>query len=303
MPERSARIALRPSPANRDAPANPGPAIVLRAPGASATVDLGRGGRVASLVVAGRELLVGPTGPDDRSFGWGCFLMAPWVGRLEAGRLPWRGVVHQLPRNHGRNAIHGLVVDVPWVLGRVGVAEVGLSCQLDPAAWPFGGEVRQRLELDANHLILEAEIVAERAMPAAMGWHPWFRRGDTDPRVRVQADHVLGLRRMIPTGELLPVAGRTDLRRGPRLDSRRLDDAYVGVVSPVTITWPDLEVRVEFDAPASVVTVFTPRDAFCVEPQTAWPNAFGMAPELAHRAGAIELGAGASLRAEMRIAW
>src|SRR4051812_12607395 len=55
--------------------------IRLTAGAASATLDLDRGGRLASWSVHGRDLLVGPPRPGDSTIRWGCFLMAPWAGR------------------------------------------------------------------------------------------------------------------------------------------------------------------------------------------------------------------------------
>ena len=65
-------------------------------------------------------------------------------------------------------------------------------------------------------------------MPAALGWHPWFRREAPGPRLRVDADEVLQTRAMIPTGRRVPVRGMTDLRPGNPIAGRHVDHAYVG---------------------------------------------------------------------------
>ena len=110
-------------------------------------------------------------------------------------------------------------------------------------------------------------------MPAALGWHPWFRRRSAEARLRVDADEVLVTRELIPTGERTQVRGMTDLRRGPAIAGRRLDHAYVDARSPAVVAWPDLELTIEFGPPASIVVVHTPPRGLCVEPQTAWPDA------------------------------
>ena len=133
-------------------------------------------------------------------------------------------------------------------------------------------------------------------MPAALGWHPWFRRAG-NPSLRVDGDAVLEARRMIPTGHLLPVEGRLDLRAGPALGRRRLDHVYVGVRPPLELAWPDLTLRLETEPWLSTVVVFTPSGAVCVEPQTAWPNALALDGEVALTAGAVVLDAGATMRA------
>jgi galactose mutarotase-like enzyme len=276
-------------------------------------IDLDHGARLASLRVGGRELLLGPPAPPDGSIRWGCFLMAPWAGRLADGRLRWRDATIQVPRTHGRHAIHGLVHGAAWRLDDVRDSADGhvveTSVELGPLGWPFGGRVRQRISLAPSRLVLRVEVEADEPMPVALGWHPWFIRRGFDPTLRLAADRVLETRGMIPTGSTLPVGGSADLRGGPRLGRRRLDTAYVAARGPATIAWPDLVVDLEFSPPVSTVVVHTPPVAFCVEPQTAWPNALG-SPRRAARSGRgldgerpLELSAGQRLTAELTFEW
>jgi galactose mutarotase-like enzyme len=139
-------------------------------------------------------------------------------------------------------------------------------------------------------------------MPAAMGWHPWFRR-DGEVRLRVAADGTLATQRMLPTGKVEPVVGRTDLRAGPRLGRRRLDHAYVDAASPAVLRWPDLELAIEFAPTPATVQVYTPPGAVCVEPQTAWPNALAAPAGAGDLVGLRTLEAGEVLRAQLVLRW
>ena len=290
---------------------NPGTAasgelIELSSGDAAVAIDLARGGRLASLRVANRELLVGPPGEADSSIRWGCFLMAPWAGRLVGGRVPLGGTIVQLPRTHGRHAIHGLLWNRPWRLTARHAAEgrvvATLVCDLPREVWPPGGRVEHRLSLTPGSLTLAADLTAGGRMPAALGWHPWFlRRGDV--RLRLDAAATLETRDMIPTGHIEPVAGATDLRAGPRLGRRRLDHAYVDARSPVEISWADLALTIAFEPAPARVSVYTPSSAVCVEPQTAWPDAPSRPAAEAERAGLRWLDSGETLRASMRLAW
>lgn len=247
--------------------------IELRAGSARASIDPLRGGRVASLAIADRELLLGPQSADNRSIRWGCFLMAPWTGRLAGGRFDWRGTAIQLPRTHGRHAIHGLGWNRPWRIVAASGKVATLELDLREAGWPMGGTVRETITLAPDHIELRAEVVAGDEMPVALGWHPWFlRRGGAT--VRLQAEAVLQVNRMIPTGETRPVRGRYDLRNGPELGARRLDDVFTGVRSPIIVGWPDLDLQIEMGHDQPDVVVYTPPRVFCVEPMTAPPNAF-----------------------------
>jgi len=180
----------------------------------------------------------------------------------------------------------------------VGPDSATLSIELPRDEWPMGGRVRQRAWVAADGVRLEAEIEADEGMPAALGWHPWFlRRGD--PRLRVDARSYQLVEGMIPTGASTPVRGRTDLRAGPRLGSRRLDLAYLGARSPAVITWPNLELQMDFVPSPAPLVVYAPPGSFCVEPLTAPPNAFALLPGLRRAAGVHELAAGERFAASM----
>lgn len=280
----------------------PGDMVELEVAGVRARIAPEAGGRLASLVVGGHELLVQPAGPDDRSITWGCFLMAPWPGRLAGGRFAWRGREVLLARTHGPHAIHGLAWDRAWRVEEAGATSATLACLL-PAEWPMGGSVRQRFDLAADRLRMSASVTARAAMPAAIGWHPWFARRDAPVAVRVDAAAVLETRGLIPTGALVPVRGRLDLRGGPCLGRRRLDHAYVGATSPATIAWPDLRLSIRFDPSPGVVVVHSPPRGVCVEPQTAPPNALALPPAEASAAGVRFLEPGATFEATCEIVW
>ena len=79
--------------------------IELTGPDATARVDLEAGGRLASLVVTGRERLI-TGGPGAEPMVWGCSPMAPWAGRLPEGRLTFEGRTNQIPNDAAPHPIH-----------------------------------------------------------------------------------------------------------------------------------------------------------------------------------------------------
>ena len=278
--------------------------LELRAGPASVVIDADRGGRLASLVIDKQQLIVAPTDATDRSIYWGSFLMAPWAGRIENALLEFEGRQHILPTRDGQHALHGVVVDRSWSVERASASEAVLSCPLGDSGWPFSGLVRQRFVLSAEALAMTAKIEAARRMPVTLGWHPWFVRGDgPSPRVTVTADEVLETEGLIPTGQRLPVDERTDLRRGPAIDGRALDHIYVGPKSPAVIHWPALELRAYLEPPIGCVVVHTRPRAFCVEPQTGWPNAAVLAQRGVPGTGLTVLERGGSLLATVTWRW
>ena len=278
--------------------------VELAAGDARATIDPTVGGMLVSLRVAGHEVLVPPRAAPGPVPTHGSFLMAPWVGELCDGQLEFRGQRAQLRPNRGRHAIHGLVARAPWEVTCADPTTVRLARDL-PAPWPFGGTVTQHVALDAAGITLEAEVrSADQAMPVALGWHPWFACPDpASVRVRVEADTELELDDdLLPTGRVRAVRGDTDLRAAPVLGDRRIDSVFLGAASPAVVDLGAVELRLLFDAAIEIVVVYTSEGAVCVEPWSAWPDAFRMAAA-GHPSGVAVLEAGESMRRWTRWEW
>jgi aldose 1-epimerase len=136
------------------------------------------GGRIAQIRVGGIEQLIGPEDGWPAMIAWGCYPMVPWAGRIRDGRFVFEGREYQLSRNLGEHAIHGVGFAMPWRIDHLGDASARLSLALpEDAAWPFGGSARQHIEIGENEVRLSLSVQAgARAMPADIGWHPWFRK-------------------------------------------------------------------------------------------------------------------------------
>lgn len=221
-------------------------------------MDLQHGGRLASLVVDGVSLLV------DRQadpLEWGCYLMAPYAGRVRHGRFGFEGREYVLPRNRPPHAQHGTVHDRPWEA----VGDGRLVAQLGPD-WPWRGEVEQRVRLTDQGLTLEATVrSADAPMPASLGWHPWFRR-DVGRDALLELD-VRPLEALVVDHEQIPTGERTAPPPQP------WDDCFTGMPTPPRLRWPGA-LDLEITSSATWWVVYShPAHAVCVEPQTAPPNA------------------------------
>ena len=210
----------------------------------------------------------------------GSFAMVPWPNRIARGQFEFEGERYRLRQNHDGHAIHGFGFDRPWhVESRTHVA-----CRLilDFAdAWPFGGRAVQEFQLFDDAIVQRIELHAsDRRFLAGTGWHPWFRRDvrfDDEPRVCVPAAEAYEAEGEIPTGRLVAVSGDNDLRGYPRLDSRRLDVCYRVLDRTMRIRWGAIELLMEQSPNIAHAVVYTPPEAFCVEPQTCTIDAFNLA--------------------------
>jgi aldose 1-epimerase len=273
--------------------------IELRTETSAVTIDPVAGGRVASLVVFGRELLVARDG-GNHPFGWGSYPMVPWAGRVRRGRFHFDAAGYELEVDFPPHSIHGTAYNTPWSVSPGSPvsgngsdpATATLECDLAAAKrWPFGGVARQILTLRPSSLELTLEVVAtDRAMPVTLGWHPWWRR-DIGDGSNLELDVDLRFARQylkdaeeIPSGELIT----------PR--ERPWDATFIGI-REVGLRWPGV-LRLRIDHDCSHVVIFDePDHAICVEPQSGPPDAFAIEPQ------ACRLEAGQTLRRTTTWSW
>ena len=238
--------------------------VVLTRDEATLTVDPSAGGRIASLVLRGREILV----TDGASpLWWGCYPMVPFAGRIRDGRFLFRGRAYKVPLTMPPNAIHGTVFDRAWQVTFRGEDRVELESELGPD-WPFRGRVTQAIVLVPGGLEATLTVEATDAMPVVLGWHPWFRREVDGIAAELDFEaHAMYARDSsgLPTGATIPPTPRP------------WDDAFTDIVIPPRLTWPGV-LRLDLRSTAPFWVVFDERDdAICVEPQTAPPDAFNLA--------------------------
>ena len=268
----------------------PGGALEPLAPGAlirlargSLAVDVApaAGGRIAQVVRNGIDWLVGYGERNAAMIAWGCYPMLPWAGRIRRGRFDFDGRAYQLPLNLGEHAIHGVGFALPWHVEEISAVHVALSLQLpDDERWPFGGVARQHIEVRDDALRMKLSVTAgERAMPAVIGWHPWFCKPDTiefkPTRAYPRDAEGIAVR---PLGDLPP---------GP------WDDCFVND-EPVVIARASQRLRLVSSCRHWVVYDETAQ-ATCIEPQTGPPDAFSLEP--------TRLAPGCSVSASFSLEW
>lgn len=255
--------------------------ITLQAADVQVIVLPADGGRLGSVAIAGREILV--TDSSAGPMSWGAYPMAPWAGRTRDGRFFFAGREHRLPQSMPPHAIHGVVYDRPWSV--VGPASIAID--LD-RRWPFRGRVTQEFRVDEGSLEVSMTIEADEPMPAVLGWHPWFRRelsgGTQAVGLTFEAATMLA---RDPGG--LSTGRRIAPTPGP------WDDAFTDVLTGPVLEWPG-QLRLELSSTCPWWVVYSePAHAICVEPQSGPPDALNL--------GAPTIGPGAPLNHVMRWTW
>ncbi len=278
------------------------------------------------------ELFYAPPDPEalkGRPSGYGIPILFPFPNRIENGRFAFDGKVCQLDRPEGGgHTIHGFVLDRSWEVEEAGASDA-------EGAWvrsrfraedfpevirqfPFPFEVVGTYRLADGALALEIEAVnsGEEDMPAGLGFHPYFPApltagGSRDLcTVQMPADKYWPLREdCIPTGEVLPVSGKYDLRQPTPLERRYYDDVWSGVMQ--TDGWSrclfvdptaGVSVAVEADGIFRELVFYAPeqRPVVCFEPYTCVTNAVNLQAQ-GIDAGLIRLKPGERLQGTMRV--
>lgn len=265
--------------------------VVLALGAIELTVLPQRGARLHRLRVGGRDLLRTPEDArsyDDEPFFWGAFVMAPWCNRLAAGPLEIAGRTVDLPINfRDGTAIHGQVYGSPW--RREG--ESAFEMEAGGEGWPWPYRVRLVFELESAGLSIVQSIInlADEAMPAGVGLHPWFVR---PVEVAVHGRSVFTSNSdSRPDPE--PASGEHDLRRlttmPPDLDATWADLGD----PPVELRWPGEGLACRVTASSNrgnlFITAASPSDvgADALEPQTHAPQ--GLRRLLNGEPGALQL--------------
>lgn len=243
--------------------------------------------------------------PSSKASHNGTPILAPFPNRIREGRFKFDGKHYELPRNeHGRNAIHGFVIDQPWRVTEQFAdnvqASVAAEFQLSidrPAhlpLWPADFICRFRYTLSGSSLRTDIEVVnpSNEILPFGVGTHPYFRFPQ-DPRTPLSECSILApasrhveLIDYLPTGQFKPVEAAADLRKGMTLDQRMFDDVFTGLtVNDEGIVHYELAdhrdgVKLIIEEPGQFpfAVIYTPphRQSICIEPYSCVTDAINL---------------------------
>lgn len=233
--------------------------ITLTAGALSTTINPDDGARISSLRVNGTEFLT-PRTTDP--LGWGMYPMAPFAGRVRNAQFVFNGITHDLPATAEPHAIHGTTYARAWRIADRTATSLTMTIGLG-ADWPMLGKVTHEVRVTPSAVLCMLRIDADEAMPAQVGWHPWFH----SPQL-VQTDFDAMLARDpfgITTRKEVPVpTGPIDdcLVRPGNYPRVTIDNKTIELIS-------DCSHWVRYDAPQGDV---------CIEPQSGPPNQINDSP-------------------------
>jgi aldose 1-epimerase len=211
--------------------------------------------------------------------GLAMFPLVPWSNRIALGWFQQDGQDVALPRNFGDHphAIHGHGWQRPWFVAGSSESSTVLIYEHSADAWPWAYRAQLHYELTARGLEirLSVENLAETAMPAGLGLHPYFQR---TPKMQVHA-RLDGW--WETDAEVMPTRYeacevRTDWS-GLLQEGRTIDTVFTGWDGSARLVWPeaDLELQMTASSAARWLVIYAPQsDAIiCLEPVTHPTNA------------------------------
>lgn len=244
------------------------------------------GSAIIKLALAGRDVLRPVSNIDQTDLDaseLGEFPMAPWVNRVCDGQFQWRGASIAIGPGEfgGERGLHGIGWRESWSV--VGQSSSQLALELTQSAnrgWPFPFTARRRFQLsdEACRIDLKVTNTADDPMPVCGGFHPFFPAAGGVVRARVDGAWICD-ERGIP---LEWRAGHASdlLACGLSVGELELDHCFTGWDGRAELSWPSHTVLVETSPALTFLQVYTPggRDFFCVEPQSAMPDALNRPP-------------------------
>jgi aldose 1-epimerase len=252
--------------------------LLLRAGRLAVDIDPEAGGSLARFAVGRVDILRAGHGVQG-----GCYPLVPYSNRIANGRFIFQGQEIFVPANWKgmRHPMHGDGWSHAWsvVRGDQQRAEIVYQHE-DRRSWPFRYRARQTFYLDEHELVAQIAIenLETHAVPAGLGFHPFFMR-DPDSELYFYARDVwLANAEVLPTRSI-DVPEAWDFEQGRRPDDVALDNCFAGWNGRATIRWPSRDLRLAIGASSLFrhLVVYTPpgRPFFCVEPVSHANGAIG----------------------------
>ncbi|MFN3314506.1 MAG: aldose 1-epimerase [Hyphomonas sp.] len=267
------------------------------------------GGSVAWFRKDGVDILrpaAAPLGAAPAPLDMAAFPLIPFSGRIRNGAFIWNGRAIRLAANFPpeQHAIHGHGWQLGWEVTHIAPSAVTLQYRHEGGDWPWPYLAEQRFVLSRGGLSLDLSLtnLGEEAMPAGIGWHPYFPRGDARLSARLPY-------RWEPDETLVPVR-RIDCEHGREagfpgaIDGLDVDHPFEMEDGIFEIIWPErqLKLRLHTDDRLRFLILYVPpgQDFFCAEPASHVPDMVNLTAP-ARDTGLTRLEPGEQLRCSLSL--
>jgi len=211
------------------------------------------------------------------------FPMVPFAGRIVGSQFSFGGKDYTLTPNFlpEPNAIHGFGWHLPWQVDAQTESEVTLVHEHETDQWPATYTARQTFRLTETALELDMSLnnTGTRAMPAGLGWHPYF--ASTDAHINSQVSAIWRPENAPSMGQPEPLDATCDLTTDQLVNQLALDHCFTAAKRETQIAWPSRGLQVQMTASDifSHFVIYTPKGEafFCAEPISHVPDAVNLA--------------------------
>lgn len=216
-----------------------------------------------------------PHRPNDSSpLGLSCFPLVPFSNRIEKGRFIFEGksyeIIPNFPLASTDHAIHGYGLTAAWEVEYRDSTQARMVFDYIAGDWPWNFRAKQeyRLTPDGFIHIIEISNTSDSAMPACLGYHPYFPRKSA--KLIHDFDGFWDIDdRGLPTS-WLPQTALLDLA-----SEDTIDVDFTGRKQSLKVVWPShqLEIAPSADLPLTHIYVPVGEEYFCLEPISHMTNA------------------------------
>lgn len=214
----------------------------------------------------------------------GVYPLVPYSNRIAQAKLIVGEKTFSLRPNFLQepHAIHGFGWQRGWKVVKRNADSAELNLQHMPDIdWPFACEATQVVRLSSNalHLSLAVKNKDTRAMPAGLGFHPYF---PLTPGTHLQTEW-RGMWQMdtdsLPT-TLSPVPTEADFSQLRPVSNWKVDHCFTGWSRRAVLDYPTHRMQLDASEACRQIVVFAPNDGrnfIALEPVTNINNAFALA--------------------------
>lgn len=239
------------------------------------------GGSVFLYTYRERDILRPPvrSGNQASPLDMAAFPMAPFIGRIGNAEFHFRGETIKLTPNFlpEPHAIHGSAWQGGWSVTQTTRQSVCLRYVYTDGDWPWAFETWQTFRVSDNALELSLGLknTSQSAMPAGLGWHPYFPVSQAS---RIDAN----VHGVWENGEdqlpsvYLPAHSLGSLSLEGNVQDLDVDNCYRLTSGNIAIKQDDpcFDLLVSVSDTFDHLVVYAPPDAdfFCIEPVSHRPN-------------------------------